>query len=540
MGTRMSALNLYSLMTNPLITPALRPALPKLLAGTVLSCISGLAMLGALWCLVRLIGDISLQWIFTATLLWLIGAVLIAASSWLAHDAEAAFSAKLRRQVANHVTRLPAITLAKQGDHALRRLVSDDIATLHHMVAHLPSEVANFVVLPLASILLLVSMVGSMALWVLLPGVIASLYYLVIVPKVTTRDGAARMQVMGEVIAAVDDYARGIRVNRIYGRQSGALAAYHDSTKRFTDSMVMWVGKVATLAGIAVALLQAVSTFAIAYLVSYNEGATTIAATLFFSLAVVNPVLRLGHGLDYVSAGKSAAARLITLLQQPTLPKGQVKQVEMPLTLTLKNTKVSIDNVQVISGLTHTFKTNSVNAITGPSGVGKTTLLRVLAGLEPLQSGQVQLSQTHLSQLDEQARHALLLFVPQGGQVLPATVRENLTLFVPNATDEQLEAALENAQLTINLDTNTQSLSGGERQRIGIASVFLSPAPIILLDEPTSALDQTKALKLLEALTQLAHDKEKTIIMVTHDKSLAEKADAQLELTLNTDSKGLS
>ena len=70
--------------------------------------------------------------------------------------------------------------------------------------------------------------------------------------------------------------------------------------------------------------------------------------------------------------------------------------------------------------------------------------------------------------------------------------------------------------------------------------MFLSSAPIILLDEPTSALDQTKALKLLEALTHLAHNQEKTIIIVTHDKALAAKADAQLELTLNTDLKSLS
>lgn len=532
--------SLRGLMTDSLLTPALSPAYPKLIAGTLSSSLSGLAMLGALWCLVKLIGDLSSVWIITAVLLWVLAALFEAASSWLSHNAEGAFSARLRRQVANHVTRLPATTLSKQGDQSLRSLVSDDIATLHHMVAHLPSEVTNFAILPLASIILLVSMVGPSALCVLLPGLIASTYYLIIVPKVTARDGAARMQVMGEVLSAVDDYARGIRVNRIYGRQSGALAAYYDSTKRFTESMVMWVSRVATLAGMAVALLQAVSTFAIAYVVSYGHDAPTIAATLFFSLAIVSPVLRLGHGLDYVSAGKAAAGRLIALLQYPILPKGQITQLDTPLILSIKEAKISINGVKVIDGLTHTFKDNALTAITGPSGVGKTTLLRILAGFEPLQAGHVAINQTDILKLDEQVRHYHLLFVPQGGDVLPATVKENLTLSAPDATDVQLKAALQRAQLETNLGTNAQSLSGGERQRLGLARVFLSSAPIILLDEPTSALDQAKVTQLLEALKDLAHDQKKTIIIVTHDKALAAEADDQLELVRNMDSEDLS
>ncbi len=154
-----------------------------------------------------------------------------------------------------------------------------------------------------------------MALWVLLPGAIASLYYLIIVPHVSKRDGAARMQVMLDIIGSADDYARGIRDNRIYGQQSGALTAYTQSAQNFTQNMVSWVSKVATLAAVATALLQAVATFAIAYLVAYQYDSMTLAATLFFSLAIVTPSLRLGHGLDYVAAGRAAATRLSAFLK---------------------------------------------------------------------------------------------------------------------------------------------------------------------------------------------------------------------------------
>jgi ABC-type transport system involved in cytochrome bd biosynthesis fused ATPase/permease subunit len=527
----MSEQNLRCFITNQFIASTLQPALPKLLAGTLFSSLSGLAMLVALWCLIQLLDDLSSSWVLSAVLLWVLGAIFAAAASWLAHDGEAAFSARLRRQVANHLVRLPATALAQQSDQSLRSLVSSDIEKLHHMVAHLPSEITNFVVLPITSILLLVNMVGLSALWVLLPGIFASLYYLIIVPHINARDGEARMKVMGEVISAVDDYARGIRVNRIYGRQSGALAAYDDSTQRFTSSMVMWVGKVATLAGVAVALLQAVATFAIAYLVAYDTSTTTLAATLFFSLAIVSPALRLGHGLDYVSTGRAALGRIITLLQQPRLPTGAITQLQHTPTLALNNAHVAIDGAQLLNELNYTFQPSALHAITGPSGIGKTTVLRTLAGLERLQAGQVLLAQTDITQLSELTRYQSVLLIPQGGDVLSATVAENLHLIAPEASTAQLKTALLSAQLSVDLEAQAKTLSGGERQRLGIARAFLSSASVILLDEPTSALDAEKATRLITELERLAREQEKTIVMVTHDKALAANATTQLELT---------
>lgn len=115
---------------------------------------------------------------------------------------------------------------------------------------------------------------------------------------------------------------------------------------------------------------------------------------------------------------------------------------------------------------------NSMTAITGPSGVGKTTLLRALAGFAVLQEGVVQLAKTDILQLHEKLRHEKVLFIPQGGDVLPTTVRENLSLSAINANDEQLEQALLKAQLKVDLNADATLLSGGEKQRLGIARAF--------------------------------------------------------------------
>jgi len=517
----------------PALAPALRPALPKLVAGTVMMMLSGLASLGGLWCIVRLVGDISLHWAIVASSLWLLGAALAAYASWLAHDAESRFAARLRRQVAGHLTRLPASTLARQGDVVLRRLVSDDIAALHHMVAHLPAEVVTFAVIPLASISMLVVLAGPVALWALLPGVLASLYYLVWMPRMSARYGAQRMQIMGEIVSAVDDYARGIRVHRIYGAQTGALAAYRNAAERFTEGMVAWVGKVASAAAIAVALLQAVATFAIAYAITYQRDAPTLAAALFFSLAIVTPALRLGHGLDYVTTGWAAGGRLAAFLREPVVPSGNTTLPDGCFDLEILDAQMELNGHHVLGGLSHRFVPGTLTAITGPSGAGKTSLLRALAGLELLCAGSIRLAGIDMAHLNEQARHQALLLLPQGGEVLSATVRENLALSESNTTDEELTVALRQVQLAIDLDADAAQLSGGERQRLGLARVFLTFARILLLDEPTSALDKTVATRLLTTLRELAHTQSKIIILVTHDPDLTTRADARLELQRN-------
>lgn len=516
------------------LLPALRPALPRLAAGMMTAAASGLAMLGAIWCLISLLRAPALAWASGACALWLLGALLAAISSWLSHDAEGRFEARLRRQAANHLMRLPASTLSRYGGDSLRRLVSDDIGALHHMVAHLPGEIATFAIIPLATILLLAGVAGPLALLALIPGAIAALCYLVIIPKMAARHGAEQADVMSDIMNAADDYARGIQVSRIYGVQAGAAAAYQTATRRFIDGMLKRVGSVATAAAIAVALLQAVATFAIAYAAGHALPADQLAAALLLSLAIVTPALKLGHGLDYAAAGRAAAQRLVQLLQEAPLPAGK-QDAPHPLAagLPLQADKLDIrfGERQILPALTHTFFPGTLTAITGPSGTGKSTLLRVLAGQERPHSGQVHLGASAVAELALDTRPRQLLLIPQGGDVLAAPIRATLSLSAPTASDADYRQALQQAQLEIAPDADAALLSGGEKQRVNLARAFLSTAPVILLDEPTSALDAQTAHRLFDALQQLARRKHKTILFVTHDAELAARADACLALT---------
>ncbi|MFF8614552.1 ATP-binding cassette domain-containing protein [Streptomyces sp. NPDC015350] len=510
---------------------ALLPSLPLLGVASFAAAVAGLCGLGALWSTTRLFTDPTPAYAVWACAAWLTSGLLSAVSSWTAHRGEARFAERLRREVAGHLARMPMSALARRGGDALRRLVSDDIAALHHAVAHLPAESATLAVVPVASVLVLLAVAGPAALLALVPGLLAACYYLLVVPRTSARHGAESARVMSDIATAVDDYARGIRVCRTYGAQGGAAAAYVAATRRFTTGMVRWVGRVATLAAVAGALLQAAATYAIAYAAGYQHDAGTLAAMLLFGLAVVTPALRLGHGLDYVRAGRAAADRIAEVFQEPLVTPSSRRPGEgvSSTGTTLAGLTVGSAERVLVHDVTHAFGPSTITAVTGPSGSGKTTLLRVIAGLESATAGDIVLPPAPAARSHVRSSSGPVLLVPQGGDVLPGTVRDTLRLSAPDSDDRNLAEGLRRAQLGIPPETETTNLSGGERQRVGLARAFLTDAPVILLDEPTSALDERTATRLMAELRLLA-DEGKTLIIVTHDLQLAATADEQLTL----------
>ena len=165
-----------------------------------------------------------------------------------------------------------------------------------------------------------------------------------------------------------------------------------------------------------------------------------------------------------------------------------------------------------------------VIAVTGPSGEGKTTLLRLLLGLVEPKSGTARLSGKEEYSLSAGTRQAFA-YVPQGNSIFAGTVAQNLRLFCPDATDDALRRALDAAcalefveqlpgKLEHPLGAGGQGLSEGQAQRLAIARALLRGAPILLLDEATSALDVATEQRILDNLR--GQDWARTCILVTH------------------------
>ena len=196
--------------------------------------------------------------------------------------------------------------------------------------------------------------------------------------------------------------------------------------------------------------------------------------------------------------------------------------------LELRNISKRFGDKQILSNFNLTIHEGKVLAIVGPSGGGKTTLLRMLAGLETIDSGEVFYNGESLA-LDELSKRQLLGFVFQDFQLFPhLSVLENLTISPVKMNgmsqveaNTKARALLERLGLAGHEDDFPYSLSGGQKQRVALARAMMIDPGIIGYDEPTSALDPALRLEVEKLILQ---NKElgMTQIVVTHDLTFAE------------------
>ena len=196
----------------------------------------------------------------------------------------------------------------------------------------------------------------------------------------------------------------------------------------------------------------------------------------------------------------------------------------------------------ILDGLSLNVDPGEAVAIVGASGSGKSTLLGLLAGLDHASGGHVSLCGRPLEQLDEDDRAALrsgrVGFVFQSFQLLPTlTALENVLLPLELGGDhgedarsprERAADALERVGLAERAGHYPRQLSGGEQQRVAIARAFAPGPEILFADEPTGNLDEATGARIIELLFALRADSNAALVLVTHDRALAERCDRRL------------
>ena len=194
--------------------------------------------------------------------------------------------------------------------------------------------------------------------------------------------------------------------------------------------------------------------------------------------------------------------------------------------------------IEVLRGISMDIAHNEAVFLSGASGAGKTTLLYTLAGLERPESGKVEFEGRQLyggsSSAEARLRNQKMGFVFQGYFLLPElTALENVVLpamIGRRATTDVAEESLAAVGLGDRLHHLPAELSGGEQQRVAIARALTNNPDIIFADEPTANLDSKTGGAIMDLLLNLARDRKKTLLVVTHDTRLATRGDRQLQI----------
>lgn len=281
--------------------------------------------------------------------------------------------------------------------------------------------------------------------------------------------------------------------------------------------------------------------FAFGYVVAFswgvyglNKGTVTFGMlTAFMQLVaqVQRPVVDLSKMVPSFINELTSVERLNELYSLPLEEQGAPVQLAGPVGIRLEHVTFRYPGSEreVLHDFSHDFAPGSLTAVLGETGSGKSTLLRLLLALLQPAEGRILLYAGREERTASPLTRGNFIYVPQGNTLVSGSLRHNLQLGNPEATDEQMYAALHTAaadfvaDLSEGLDTpcgeKGEGLSEGQAQRIAIARGLLRSGSIILLDEPTSALDAETTRLLLQRLTEKVGSK--TLILITHQEQTA-------------------
>jgi ATP-binding cassette subfamily B protein len=457
---------------------------------------------------------------------------LYASAGLLSHFADADLAYRLRRRLTEQLSALPLGAFAGGVSAQVRTTVQDDVATLHHAVAHARSDLAAAVAGP-------VVVVGYL-LWIDWPLALLTVALVALAQSIRMRlavragDQVARIAAAGtELTAAVLETVRGISVVKAFAggrsapRFAAAAAEYVDADEQAQRIFLRprGVARATVAPATVVAVVTAAGTALVA--AGWSDPIDLVAFTLL-GVGLFEQLTPIYIAQSERESARGAAERIGALLReprQPQVPDGHARAAGRPLTVEFDAVDFSYPNGhQVLHAVTATLQPGTVTALVGPSGAGKSTLAMLLARFADVTGGVIRLGGTDLRDLDRDDLYRHVGFLLQDAVLLRRSIRDNIALAVPGASEEQVRAAARAAAVDERVLALPQGydsvagedahLSGGEAQRVAIARTLLAGTPVVVLDEATAFADPDSEAAIQDALAELATGR--TLLVIAH------------------------
>ena len=489
---------------------------------------------------------------FVMAIFWILRVLFHTLSTKTSHKTTFKLIGNVRIALVDKLSRLPLGTVQGMPSGALKNIICERTDSMEPTLAHVVPEFTANLCAPIMLFTYILTVDWRIALLSL-----ATLPVAGIAMVWMLKDSSVRFQRTQDTTKDLNDtaveYIGGIEVIKAFGKVQSSYQRFADAARKNSNSFIDWmyscIVPFSLSMVIAPATLLAVLPIGAIFTMHGSLSLPDFIMTVILSCGLITPLITVMSYNDDVTKATSIFREINNILELPELKRPDTS-ITLPENhnITLQNVHFGYGDKEILHGIDLNIPDGSVLALVGPSGSGKSTIARLIASLWDVKNGSIKIGGVDIRDMSISDYNTQIAYVSQDSFLFDISVRENIRMGRPAATDAEVEEVskksgcydfimdLENDFDTVAGGSGTH-LSGGERQRISIARAMMKNAPILILDEATAYTDPENEAIIQKSVSELS--KGKTLIVIAHRLSTIIDSDQIVVINAgNVEAKG--
>ena len=468
-------------------------------------------------------------WLGIGLLSYILKSFLYSMALSVSHKATFSVLKDVRLRMLEKLPKMPLGEIISVPSGNFKQIMVDQVESMEKPLAHLLPEMTSNLLGSLSIFIYLLFLDWRMALLSLV-SIPVGMLFMGLVMKNYAVQYEGSVKVNREMNSAIVEYVNGIEVIKTFNQDKRSYAKYKDkviaNARYFYEWMKSCQLPVSLSKNISPTTMITVLPFGWYFYISGSLSAEVFISVIILSLGIAGPLLETINFVDGLAKIGTIANSINSILEGKEQKHSDREVSIQQYNIDLQNVKFGYEEEkEILHGISLNIKEGTTVAFVGPSGSGKSTLAKLIAGYWDITEGNINIGGYNLKEIPLKQLYSLTAFVSQDNFLFNESIRENIRMGNPSASDKEVEdiakksdchdfiMKMEHGYDTV-VGSSGSHVSGGERQRISIARAMLKNAPIVILDEATSYIDPENEVIIKQALSKLI--KDKTVIIIAH------------------------
>lgn len=468
-------------------------------------------------------------WLGIGLLSYILKSFLYSMALSVSHKATFSVLKDVRLRMLEKLPKMPLGEIISVPSGNFKQIIVDQVESMEKPLAHLLPEMTSNLLGSLSIFIYLLFLDWRMALLSLV-SIPVGMLFMGLVMKNYAVQYEGSVKVNREMNSAIIEYVNGIEVIKTFNQDKRSYAKYKDkviaNARYFYEWMKSCQLPVSLSKNISPTTMITVLPFGWYFYISGSLSAEVFISVIILSLGIAGPLLETINFVDGLAKIGTIANSINSILEGKEQKHSDREVTIQQYNIDLQNVKFGYEEEkEILHGISLNIKEGTTVAFVGPSGSGKSTLAKLIAGYWDITEGNINIGGYNLNEIPLKQLYSLTAFVSQDNFLFNESIRENIRMGNPSASDKEVEdiakksgchdfiMKMEHGYDTV-VGSSGSHVSGGERQRISIARAMLKNAPIVILDEATSYIDPENEVIIKQALSKLI--KDKTVIIIAH------------------------